>query len=70
MKLLSPADRRAMRCGPDHVAVGLFEHPDGVIFWEKLALTDAPNDLVGHDDLEGVVVDIVDGSAAQQGEAL
>jgi hypothetical protein len=37
--------------GEDHILAGLWEYPEGYVSWEKIALSDLPNDLISSDDL-------------------
>lgn len=67
-KLLPREDWLIKRFGPDHVAAGIYEHPPGVMWWEKIALRDLPNDLVGREDLEGFGIDLVDVAAIVEDE--
>jgi hypothetical protein len=43
----------------NHIAAGLWEYPENHVFWEKVALSDLPNDLISFEDLErfGVTLD-------------
>lgn len=42
-----------------HIAAGLWEYPENHVFWEKIALSDLPNDLIIFEDLErfGITLD-------------
>jgi hypothetical protein len=57
---MSKDEWRIERCGLRHVAAGLWEHPTGYRFWEKIALADLPNDLIGVEDLERFGITLVE----------
>ena len=50
------------KCADRDIAAGIWEFPVDYRFWEKIALSHLPNDLVGIDDLEcfAVVLDVSD----------
>jgi len=56
-------------CGPDHIAVAMHVH-GGYLYWTRMALSDLPNDRVGLDDLESVIVNPCDVGTIQKLELL
>ena len=61
MKLLSKEDI-AIEAAPDgvHVYVSLYEHPEGVRWWDLYHLSGLPNDLISRDDLERFGINLID----------
>jgi hypothetical protein len=43
-----------------HVIACVYEHPDGVRWWDKYHLSDLPNGLISRDDLERFGISLVD----------
>lgn len=39
------------RLDDNNIAAGLWEYPENHVFWEKIALSTLPNDLISADDL-------------------
>ncbi len=57
MRFLPKSEWTLHREGPDAVIVGAHEHPPGVRYYTKFALSDLPNDFLGPDDLVGIGID-------------
>lgn len=58
---LPRAEWRFERSDADHIAVAMHTNA-GYLHWTKFALIDLPNDLIGSDDLERVLVNEIHGS--------
>jgi hypothetical protein len=59
MRELPKDEWRVEPCCEGHIAVSTHEDR-GYRYWRRIAASDPPDDLVGRDDLKGVLVDEVD----------